>query len=102
NFRNEGISTRHNPEFTMLEFYQAYTDYRGLMDLTEQMLRQLAIDATGGTEVEYGAEKLDFGAIRRLTMREAVIEYWEGEARPSPDNVRDPEWLQRETGKATP
>ncbi len=47
NFRNEGISTRHNPEFTMIEFYQAYTDYRGLMDLSEELLRQLAIDATG-------------------------------------------------------
>jgi lysyl-tRNA synthetase, class II len=52
NFRNEGISTRHNPEFTMLEFYQAYTDYRGLMDLSGEMLRQVAIDATGSTQVE--------------------------------------------------
>ncbi len=51
NFRNEGISTRHNPEFTMVEFYQAYTDYRGMMDLTEAMLRQMAIDATSGTVV---------------------------------------------------
>ena len=51
NFRNEGISTRHNPEFTMLEFYQAYTDYHGLMDLTAEMLKQLALDATGGTTV---------------------------------------------------
>ena len=51
NFRNEGISTRHNPEFTMIEFYQAYTDYRGLMDLSEELLRQVAIDATGGTKV---------------------------------------------------
>jgi lysyl-tRNA synthetase class 2 len=47
NFRNEGISTRHNPEFTMLEFYQAYSDYKGMMDLTEEMLKQVAIDATG-------------------------------------------------------
>ncbi|HZL56192.1 MAG TPA: lysine--tRNA ligase [Bryobacteraceae bacterium] len=81
NFRNEGISTRHNPEFTMVEFYQAYTDYRGLMDLTEQLLRQLAIDATGGTVVEYGGEKLDFGSIRRVTMREAVAEHWDGDVR---------------------
>ena len=72
NFRNEGISTQHNPEFTMLEFYQAYTDYFGLMDLSEQLLRQTAIDATGGTAVEFQGEKIDFGAIRRLTMREAV------------------------------
>ena len=53
NFRNEGISTHHNPEFTMLEFYQAYTDYHGMMDLSADLLRQTAIDATGGTEVEY-------------------------------------------------
>ncbi|MGD1073162.1 MAG: lysine--tRNA ligase [Bryobacteraceae bacterium] len=102
NFRNEGISTRHNPEFTMVEFYQAYTDYRGLMDFTEQILRQLAIDATGGTVVEYGSEKLDFGNVRRLAMREAVIEYWDDGARPSTDQVRDPAWLRNETGKATP
>ena len=57
NFRNEGLSTHHNPEFTMLEFYQAYTDYRGLMDFSAELLRQVAIDATGGTEVEFdGAE----------------------------------------------
>ena len=53
NFRNEGISTHHNPEFTMLEFYQAYTDYRGLMDLSEELLRQVALDATGSTVVEF-------------------------------------------------
>ncbi len=72
NFRNEGISTRHNPEFTMLEFYQAYTDYLGMMDLSEELLRQAAIDATGGTVVEYQGEKIDFGSFRRVTMREAV------------------------------
>jgi lysyl-tRNA synthetase, class II len=101
NFRNEGISTRHNPEFTMLEFYQAYTDYRGLMDLSEELLRQVAIDATGGTVVEYGDAQLDFGSLRRLTMREAVLEYWEGNGKPSVDNLRDPGWLTRQTGKAT-
>ena len=52
NFRNEGISTQHNPEFTMLEFYQAYTDYRGLMDFSVELLRQMAIDATGSTVVD--------------------------------------------------
>jgi len=88
NFRNEGISTRHNPEFTMLEFYQAYTDYRGMMDLTEQMLRQLAIDATGGTVVPYGDVQLDFGSIRRMTMREAVLEHWQGDAPPNPEELK--------------
>jgi lysyl-tRNA synthetase class 2 len=72
NFRNEGISTRHNPEFTMLEFYQAYTDYRGLMDLSEELLRQAAIDATGSAVVEFQGEKIDFSKFRRVTMREAV------------------------------
>jgi lysyl-tRNA synthetase class 2 len=101
NFRNEGISTRHNPEFTMLEFYQAYTDYRGLMDFSEELLRQLAIDATGSTTVAYGTEMLDFSSLRRLTMREAVREFWDGHTTPSPENLSDPAWLTRETGKAT-
>jgi lysyl-tRNA synthetase class 2 len=95
NFRNEGISTQHNPEFTMLEFYQAYTDYLGLMDLTGELLRQVAIDATGGTLVKYGDCMLDFGNIRRFTMREAVAEFWEGADTPSLDNVRDPDWLKQ-------
>jgi len=72
NFRNEGISTRHNPEFTMLEFYQAYTDYLGMMDLSEELLRQAAIDATGSAVVEYQGEKIDFGNFRRVSMRDAV------------------------------
>ena len=72
NFRNEGISTHHNPEFTMLEFYQAYTDYQGLMDLSAELLKQTAIDATGSPVVEYQGEKLDFSNVRRMSMREAV------------------------------
>ena len=72
NFRNEGISTHHNPEFTMLEFYQAYTDYQGLMDLTAELLKQVAIDATGSTIVEYDGKQLDFGNIRKMSMQEAV------------------------------
>jgi lysyl-tRNA synthetase, class II len=72
NFRNEGISTQHNPEFTMLEFYQAYTDYHGLMDLTAEILKQTCIDVTGSTVVTYQGEQLDFGAVRKMSMREAV------------------------------
>jgi lysyl-tRNA synthetase, class II len=72
NFRNEGISTRHNPEFTMLEFYQAYTDYLGMMELSEELLRNAAIDATGSAVVEYQGEKIDFGNFRRVSMRDAV------------------------------
>jgi lysyl-tRNA synthetase class 2 len=75
NFRNEGISTRHNPEFTMLEFYQAYTDYHGMMDLTQELLEYAAVAATGSAQVVYDEVILDFSNIRRLTMKEAVREY---------------------------
>ena len=79
NFRNEGISTRHNPEFTMLEFYQAYADYRGVMDLTQKLITQAALDVTGGTKTKWGEDgEIDWseGNWRRMTMREAIIEYW--------------------------
>jgi lysyl-tRNA synthetase class 2 len=102
NFRNEGISTRHNPEFTMLEFYQAYTDYRGLMDLSEELLRQVALDAAGSTKIEYQGHVLDFENIRRFTMREAVIEFWKGADRPTVDQIRDPDWLKRYSSAPTP
>ena len=99
NFRNEGISTHHNPEFTMLEFYQAYTDYRGLMDLSAELLRQVAIDAIGSAEVEYQGTRLDFSNLRRFTMREAVVEFWIEGPRPAPDDLRDPEWLNQHSTK---
>ena len=78
NFRNEGISTRHNPEFTMLEFYQAYTNYRGVMDLTQELIIQAAKDVTGGTKTKWGETEIDWSAVnwRRMTMREAIIQYW--------------------------
>ena len=102
NFRNEGLSTHHNPEFTMLEFYQAYTDYRGLMDFSAEILAQVALDATGSTEVEYQGHKLDFSRVERYTMREAVIHFWEGEGHPTMDDVCNPAWLLHNSGKATP
>jgi lysyl-tRNA synthetase class 2 len=102
NFRNEGISVRHNPEFTMLEFYQAYTDYRGLMDFSAELLRQVAIDATGSTSVEYQGQMLDFGRLQRLSMREAIVEHWKGADRPTLEQVKDPEWLKCHSTKATP
>jgi lysyl-tRNA synthetase class 2 len=73
NFRNEGISTQHNPEFTMLEFYQAYSDYRDLMELTEQMLQDGAIKATGGDEITYAEQRISLRPpYARLSLREAV------------------------------
>jgi len=78
NFRNEGISTRHNPEFTMLEFYQAYSDYRGVMDLTQQLIERVAIDVTGGTRTKWGELEIDWKGAnwRRMSMREAIIHFW--------------------------
>src|SRR5689334_9865703 len=76
NFRNEGISTRHNPEFTMLEFYEAYRDYRYLMDLTEELLREVALKVRGSTKVEYQDAAIDLGArFDRLTMPEAIAKH---------------------------
>ena len=76
NFRNEGLSTRHNPEFTMLEFYEAYADYRDLMDLTEDMLRRLTIEIAGSTTVEYQGETYDFGKpFARMTVKESILRY---------------------------
>jgi len=76
NFRNEGLSTRHNPEFTMLEFYQAYADYQDLMDLTEELLRNLAQDLLGSTQVPYQGEVYDFGKpFARFTLVEAIVQY---------------------------
>ena len=76
NFRNEGLSTRHNPEFTMLEFYQAYADYRDLMDLTEDMLRHLTEEVLGTTAVTYQGEEYDFGSpFARMTIRESILHF---------------------------
>jgi lysyl-tRNA synthetase class 2 len=76
NFRNEGLGWRWNPEFTMLEFYQAYTDYQGVMDLTQELITQAAIDVTGGTKTKWGEIEIDWANWTRLTMREAIIHYW--------------------------
>jgi len=77
-FRNEGLGWRWNPEFTMLEFYQAYTDYRGVMDLTQQLIEQAAIDVNGATKSKWGEHEIDWASSnwRRMTMREAIIHYW--------------------------
>ncbi len=75
-FRNEGVDTRHNPEFTLMELYQAYTDYNGMMDLTERMYRHVAKEVTGSEQVVYGEHTIDFSKpFERITMVDAVKKY---------------------------
>lgn len=79
NFRNEGLSTRHNPEFTMLEFYWAYADYNDLLDLTEEMVRNVAQQVLGTTVLTYQGTEYDLGQpFTRLTLRQAILEHGEG------------------------
>ncbi|MCH7765384.1 MAG: lysine--tRNA ligase, partial [Acidobacteria bacterium] len=89
NFRNEGTSTQHNPEFTMLEFYQAYADYRVMMDLTEEMLTGLVRELTGGTTITYQGQQVDFSQWQRLSLREAICRYWLAGSAPDPADLAD-------------
>ena len=76
NFRNEGLSTRHNPEFTMIEFYQAYATFHDMMDITEELLRGLAIDILGKTEVTYQDETFDFGnTFERISVTDSILKH---------------------------
>jgi len=75
-FRNEGISTQHNPEFTMLEFYQAYSDFRDLMDLTEEMITRIAESVSGSRQVTFQEHVLDFNHWQRYSMKEAILHFW--------------------------
>ncbi|MBV2120664.1 MAG: lysine--tRNA ligase [Candidatus Thiodiazotropha sp. (ex Ctena orbiculata)] len=76
NFRNEGLSTRHNPEFTMLEFYEAYADFHDLMDLTEAMLRDLCQHVLGSQQVSYQGDSYDFAApFQRMTVKESILHF---------------------------
>jgi lysyl-tRNA synthetase, class II len=110
NFRNEGISTQHNPEFTMLEFYQAYANYHDLMKLTEELIEFVALEVNGTTKTIFNDVEIDLSQWRRFSMREAILEFWPPYAGPKPisahfSNVlnlinlidlsleyRDPEW----------
>src|SRR4051812_17978778 len=96
NFRNEGISVRHNPEFTMLEFYAAYWNYRDLMDFTEQLVRDAAQKAVGTLELTYGGKAVDLGKpFDRLTIVEAIRKYTD-----AGDSVTDRDWLVNALRKA--
>jgi lysyl-tRNA synthetase class 2 len=85
NFRNEGLGWRWNPEFTMLEFYQAYTNYQGVMDLTQELIMTAAKDVNGSTKSKWGSQEIDWANWKRLTMREAIIHYWPEAAGAKPE-----------------
>jgi lysyl-tRNA synthetase class 2 len=84
NFRNEGVSTQHNPEFTMLEFYQAYANYHDLMQITEELIEFVAREVNGTTKTEFNGHTIDLSKWTRLTMREAIREFWPDEAGAKP------------------
>ncbi len=87
NFRNEGISTQHNPEFTMLEFYQAYADYNDLMDLTEEMLQAVVAAAVGTLETDFKGKTIRFQEFQRFSMVEAIQRFWPGDDPPSQNEL---------------
>jgi lysyl-tRNA synthetase class 2 len=96
NFRNEGISTRHNPEFTMLEFYTAYKDVNWMMDFCEEMIRATIVAAVGGTTATFEGTRLDFARkFERLTMKEAIAFYWNKN-----DDFRQLRWHNEEFNAA--
>lgn len=84
NFRNEGISVRHNPEFTMLEFYQSYSDYRDLMELTEELIKRLAHTVLGTLELEFEGKLISLQSWQRFTIKEAIVYFWPGASLPKP------------------
>jgi lysyl-tRNA synthetase class 2 len=84
NFRNEGVSTQHNPEFTMLEFYQAYANFQDLMQITEELIAFVAQEVNGTTVTTFNDVEIDLGKWTRLTMREAIIKWWPAEAGEAP------------------
>jgi lysyl-tRNA synthetase class 2 len=84
NFRNEGVSTQHNPEFTMLEFYQAYANYYDMMQITEELMEFVAREVNGTTVTEFNGHTIDLAKWHRLTMREAIREFWPEEAGAKP------------------
>jgi lysyl-tRNA synthetase class 2 len=84
NFRNEGLGWRWNPEFTMLEAYQAYTDYQGIMKVTQEVISEAAKAVSGGSKTKWGEQEIDWANWQRMTMREAIIHYWPAAAGAKP------------------
>ncbi|MGC2638456.1 MAG: lysine--tRNA ligase [Acidobacteriaceae bacterium] len=107
NFRNEGISTQHNPEFTMLEFYQAYANYKDLIELTKELIAFVAMEVNGTTITHFNGVEIDLAKWETLTMREAIIKWWPEDVsiKPAMSDFSDPkklgEWVGhlRLTGK---
>ena len=99
NFRNEGISTHHNPEFTMLEFYQSYSDFRDLMDLTEELMKQLAQNILGKIEFEFEGQTISLANWRRYSLKEAIVNFWPADCEPTPQ-LSDLEKLESLSGLA--
>ena len=97
NFRNEGVSTQHNPEFTMLEFYQAYANYHDMMQITEDLVAYVARAVNGTTVTEFNGHRIDLGKWTRLSMREAIQKFWpeEAGARPKDKHLAQAEELQK-------
>ena len=94
-FRNEGISAQHNPEFTMLEFYQAYSDFRDLMEMTQEMVTQVAETITGSRQVPFLDHVLDFNVWHRYTMKEAILSFWpESTTKPREEDLKSEESLR--------
>jgi lysyl-tRNA synthetase class 2 len=87
NFRNEGVSTQHNPEFTMLEFYQAYANYHELMDLTEELVKSVAMEVNGTTLTTFNGVEIDLSQWTKLSMREAIGHFWPEDAGPRPTSA---------------
>lgn len=99
NFRNEGLSTRHNPEFTMIEFYQAYATYHDLMDLTETLMRGLATDVLGKTEISYQGEVFDFSKpFTRMSVRDAILHFNPGVTAEQIDSLAGAQEVARKLG----
>jgi lysyl-tRNA synthetase class 2 len=84
NFRNEGVSTQHNPEFTMLEFYQAYANYHDLMQLTQELIIHVALEVNGTTITNFAGHEIDLSRWRRFSMRDAILEFWPEDAGAKP------------------
>ena len=96
NFRNEGISTQHNPEFTMLELYQAFADYQDIMRLTERLVRSAAETVAGSLEISYTGKPISFSQFSRYTLREAICEFWPGKGeKPKIEDFREQAGLER-------